>query len=242
MINVIIKDVYCDAVNIKSIIERYMMNYDEDVNYYLFDSDDINFFDAIRNIKGFNIYILSEDIFIDNGLECSKFIRYELEDWNSVIILVTKHNEIRNEIINNRLFIFDLICKNFYFEKILRQDLDNVRKYYYNRHNFLTFESNKVIKKIDFRNIDMIIKEKDSKKCIIKTSLGIFYTSESLNSVSQRLDKRFIKINRGCIVNEDKIVEYNITENKLTLKNGITSYDISRENKRKISSKFISHK
>ena len=242
MINVIIRDVYCDAVNIKSIIERHMMNYDEDINYYLFDYENKNFRDNIKNIKGFNVYILSYDLLYENGIECSKYIRNELEDWNSVIILITNHYEMRNELINNRLFIFDLIYKNIYLDKILKQDLDNIRKYYYNRHNFLTFESNRIIKKLDFRNIYMIKKEKDSKKCVIKTSFGNYYTCESLNSVNKRLDSRFIKINRGCIVNGDKIIEYNASENKLTFKSGVISYDISRDNKRKITSKLNSYK
>ena len=84
----------------------------------------------------------------------------------------------------------------------------------------------------------MIVKEKDSKKCVINSSLGDYYTSESLKDVCKRLDSRFIKINRGCIINSDKVIEYNTIENKLTLKNGITSYDISRDNKKALSSKI----
>lgn len=238
MINVIIREVDNDAVKIKSIIENYMMNFDEDVKYYIFSLDDITFKDKIKNIKGFNVYILNNDSLKDSGRECAKYIRNELEDWNSVIILITKHSELRNEVVGNRLFLFDLICKRFHFEKLLIQDLENITKYYLNRHNCLTFESNRIIKKLDFRNIDMITKEKDSKKCMIKSSIGNYYTTESLNSVGKRLDKRFIKINRSCIINGDKIVEYNLNENKLTLKNGFISFDVSRENKKLISSKF----
>ena len=45
---------------------------------------------------------------------------------------------------------------------------------------------------------------------------------------------RFIKINRSCIVNGDKVVEYDQNENKITLKNGFTSFDISRDNRKNI--------
>lgn len=242
MINIIIRDVYNDAVNIKNIIENYMMNYDEEVNYCVISLEDNNYKNIINNIKGFKVYLLNNDCIYESGKETALYIRYELEDWNSVIILLSKHNEIKNEVVGNRLFLFDLICKNFYFEKNLRQDLDNIRKYYYNRHNCLTFESNRIIKKIDFRSIYMITKEKNSKKCIIKTSIGNYYTSESLNSVSKRLDDRFIKINRSCIINEDKILEYNLNENKITLQSGIISFDVSRDNKKILSTRFINHK
>lgn len=238
MINIIIRDEYNDAVNIKTIIESYMMNFDEEVNYYLISLDEDNIKDKIKSIKGFKIFILNNDSIKENGLDISKYIRCELEDWNSVIILTTRHSEFRNEMVCNRLFLFDLICKSIYFEKHLRQDIDYTLKYYYNRHNCLTFVSNRIIKKIDFRNIYMISKEKDSKKCLIKSSIGNFYTCETLDSVSKRLDKRFIKINRSCIINEDKIEEYNLNENKLTLKSGIISYDVSRDNKKIIASRF----
>ena len=66
--------------------------------------------------------------------------------------------------------------------------------------------------------------------------------SESLKDVSGRLDDRFIKINRSCIINSDKVIEYDPSLNKITLKNGITSYDVSRDNKKTISSLFIKHK
>ena len=232
MINYIISDEYNDAVKTKTIIENYMMNFDIEVKYHLFNIKD-NFMENVKTIKGFKVYILNDGI-KRLGIEFAEYIRSELDDWNSIIILVTKHSEIKNEYIGKKLFLFDCIIKDCFYEKVLKEDLVHIKKYYDNRDNCLTFEQNRIIKKLDFRNIDMITKEKDNKKCIIKSSLGSFYASESLKDVCKRLDDRFIKINRSCIINCDKVVEYDLNENKITLKNGFTSFDISRDNKKNI--------
>lgn len=240
MINYIISDEYNDAVKTKTIIENYMMNFDIEVRYHLFNISD-NFKEKIKEINGFKVYILNDDI-KRIGIEYAEYIRSELDDWNSIIILVTNHNEIRNEFVGKKLFLFDLIVKDCFYKKSLTIDLMHIKKYYDNRDNCLTFEQNRIIKKLDFKNIDMIEKEKDSKKCVIKSSLGEFYTSENLKDVCKRLDDRFIKINRSCIINGDKVIEYDLNKNKITLKNGITSFDISRDNKKNISTKIINNK
>lgn len=238
MITYIISDEYKDAVKTKTIIDNYMMNFDIEVKYHLFSNIDENIKNEIKNIKGFKVYILNNDSLKGNGINIAEYIRGELDDWNSIILLVTNHRELENEFVGKRLFLFDLITKNCFYEKILKEDLRRILMNYNNREKCLTFESNRIIKKLDFRNIAMITKEKDSKKCVINSSLGDYYTSESLKDVCKRLDSRFIKINRGCIINSDKVIEYNTIENKLTLKNGITSYDISRDNKKALSSKI----
>ena len=232
MINFIISDEYNDAVKTKTIIENYMMNFDIEVRYHLFNIKD-NFKEKIKSIKGFKVYIL-DDEYKKLGTEKAIYIRSELDDWNSIIILVTNHSEIRNEYVGKKLFLFDCIIKDYYYSKVLKEDLIHIKKYYDNREKCLTFEQNRIIRKLDFRNIDMITKEKDSKKCIIKSSIGSYYASESLKEVYKRLDSRFIKINRSCIVNGDKVVEYDQNENKITLKNGFTSFDISRDNRKNI--------
>ena len=88
----------------------------------------------------------------------------------------------------------------------------------------------------------MIIKEKDSKKCLLKSNHGNYYIPETLNKIEDRLDNRFVKINRSCIINIDDLLEYDLNENKITMKSGDVSYDISRENKKKVSNYFNNYK
>lgn len=235
MINFIICDDNQEFANkVKNIIKNFMMNFDIEEGFYLFSDYGSEFKEAIVKIGGFKIFMLDIETPNGSGLDASRYIREEIDDWNSVIILVTAHNELKYEALGNRLFIFDFVNKFDDYEQKLKEDLEKVKKKYDNRESCLTFESNRVIKKIDFRNIIMIEKEKDSKRCIIKATYGDYVISKNLNSVFKMLDKRFIKASRSLIVNIDHIIEYDYSNNKITFKNGTTTNEISRAYKKKV--------
>ena len=80
----------------------------------------------------------------------------------------------------------------------------------------------------------MINKEKDSKKCNIITTYGNYEIHNTVNNILKNLDERFIKINRSTIINCDHIIEYDCSENKLSLKNGIVTFEVSRDYKKKV--------
>lgn len=235
MINFII----CDdnknfAEKIKKIVQNYMMNFDIDDRFYLYEDYEQEFKQKIKDIKGFKVYILDIETKCGSGIDASRYIREDLDDWNSLIILLTAHNELKFEALSNRLYLFDFLNKFDDYEKKLKEDLERIKKNYDYRENCLTFEFNKVIKKIDFKHIVMIEKEKDSKKCIIKTTYGEYTVYKTLNNILKLLDKRFIKISRSTIINMDQVSEYNYSENKIIFKNGTVSYDISRAYKKKV--------
>ena len=238
MINFIINDSSEWSNTIKNIIDKHMMNYDIEVKYHLLKKIK----GKIETIKGFKVYIINCDPKNGEGFKNSEYIRNDLDDWNSIIILLTNHNEMKYEVIGKRLFLFDFICKKNHFEEILREDIERITKNYNNREKCLIFQSNRILRKIDYKNIDMIIKEKESKKCLLKASHGSYYIPESLNKIETRLDDRFVKINRSCIINSDEIIEYDLNENKITLKNGDVSFDISRDCKKNLNSYFNRYK
>ena len=239
MINFIICDNYVSAKHIKTVVDSYMMNYDIEVKYHLFINNNDMFKEEVQKINGLKVYILNDDK--EEGIKKSKFIRKELDDWNTPIILTTIHNESNNKVIGNGLFLFDYLSKKNFFERKLKEDLNHIMKYYDNRNKCLTYEYNKIIKKIDFKDIDMVIKEKDSKKCIIKTNFGDYYILESISSMTKKLDERFIKISRSCIVNIEKIIEYDINNNKLTFENGVVSFETSRDYKKKVTKHLFNY-
>lgn len=235
MINFII----CDdnekfAIKVRQIVENYMMNYDIDTKYYMFEDYGNKFYKTVDKLEGFNVYILDIETKNGSGLDATRHIREELDDWNSIIMLITVHNELKYEALGNRLFLLDFINKFDNYENKLKEDLERTIKNYDNRKKCLTFEYNRVIKKIDFKHIIMISKEKDSKKCEIITTYGEYEIHNTINNILKNLDERFIKINRSTIINIDHIVEYDSSENKLTLKNGIVTFEISRDYKKKV--------
>ena len=242
MINFIIcSSNYDRQIRTKEVIDSYMMNYDIEVKYHLYNNYSESTKELIRKINGYKVYLLEIDS--DNNVNrFIKYIREELDDWNSLIILTTAREVVVDNYFKNRLFLFDLINYNITFDKILIEDINRIIKNYDHREKCLTFESNRIVKRVDFKNIIMIMKEKDSKKCLLKSSYGNYYVPESLCGISKRLDKRFVKTNRSCIVNGDHIIEYNPNENKIIFKNGYVFFDISREQKKEVSNYVTKYK
>lgn len=220
---------------IKRVIKNYMMNFDTDEEFYDFEDYGPDFKEGIKEINGFKVYVLDIETKDGSGLDAARYIREEIDDWNSVIILITAHNELKYEALGNRLFLLDFINKFDDYELRLREDLARVKNNYDNRENCLSFEISRTIKKIEFRHIVMIEKEKDSKRCIIRTTYGDYTICKTLNNVYKLLDNRFIKVSRSLIANLDQVTEYNYSENKLLFKNGTVTYDISRAYKKKVS-------
>ena len=229
------------AEKYKKIIDNFMMNYDVDYSYTRFKEYNQDFNNETKKEGGFKVYILdieilngkvSKDI---NGLDAARYIREEVDDWNSIIIILTIHNEYRYEALGNRLFILDFVCKLDNYEKKLKELLNITMRNYGARDKCLCYKFDGVVKRIDYKHIITVEKEKDGKKCLVKTTYNeeIMYTT--VKSIAKKVDNRFIKINRSILSNIDFIASYDQKENKLVYKNGMVSYDTSRENRKEVA-------
>ena len=106
MINFIIcSSNYSSRKETKEIIDSYMMNYDIEVKYHLFNNNK----EELRKIHGYKVYLIEID---NNPYDLVKHIREELDDWNSIIILLAENRGIES-ILGTRLFLFDVIPKIF---------------------------------------------------------------------------------------------------------------------------------
>lgn len=90
MLNFIICD---DERNFRNIInkeiENFMMNYDTDYKIYQFTNYDSKFEKLAQEDIGFKVYFLDIKTNVSSGLDAARYIREELDDWNSLIIIVT---------------------------------------------------------------------------------------------------------------------------------------------------------
>ena len=113
----------------KKIIVSYMMNHDIDYKIYEFDSYDKKFDQIMKKDIGFKIYLL--DIITKNGtgIDAARIIREKYEDWVSVIIMITSHNEYKYEALSSRLFLLDFVNKLDNCNKKLRDDLNVAMKH-----------------------------------------------------------------------------------------------------------------
>ena len=214
---------------IKDTIYNVMINYDIEYN--------IKVFNNIKEIidyktSNFKVYILNDNLKEVSGLEITKHIRKN--DWQSIIILESIYKELKYKIIDEKLYILDVIIKDDKYKDNLQNNIKICIDIYDNTPNTLKYTYKKTIYNIKLQEIICIEKDNDNKRCIIKTSNNYFYIQGSLKNIEDKLDKRFIKCNKKYIININEVYYYNIKENLIALKNDIIISDISRNKKREI--------
>ena len=204
MINFIIEE-----ENLKEIIDNYMMNYN-----YIYD---IKIFDSHKENNYFNIYILNYDS--KNILDINKIkrIRYELDDWSSIIILLIKNDKDKYSLFDKRLMILDIISTEKDFKERLKEDILISIKNLDKKNNVLKFTYKGSIYNIPYQDI-----------------LFIENDSENKSKLIDNLDNRFIKCSRSYIINLEKVRIYNIKNNIIYFDDEISICEVSREKKKEI--------
>ena len=215
-------------------IDKFMMNYDVEYKKYPFETYDEKFEAVARKDLGFKVYFFDIKTKSGSGLDAARFIREELDDWTSIIIIVTAFSEYRYEALSNRLYLLDFISKFDNCKSKLKETLKIIYKQYNSREKCLNYEYNYTLYKIELKNIIYIEKEQDSKRCIIHTTYGTFKAPFTLTALSKQLDKRFLKVHKSLILNVDKVRTYNTKENEVLFVNGTSTNLISRNGKKEL--------
>lgn len=218
----------------KTIIEKVMINYEQEYKIVQFEEYDSKFEEYIRKDLGFNVYFLDIKTKHGSGLDAARIIREKYDDWVSILIIVTSHEEYRYEALSNRLYLMDFINKLDNCEEKIIEDIKKSMNNYNKRYKSLTYEYNHIFHKIEFRNIISIEKEPESKRCIIKTTYGKSYIQGTLNQVKTKLDKRFIKVHRSLIINKDKITKFDRKNNEIEFIDGTHTTNVARDKKKEL--------
>lgn len=182
----------------------------------------------------FKVYFLDIETKQGSGLDAARVIREKYDDWNSIIIIVTGHEELRYEALSNRLYLFDFINKLNNLDASIEKDLANIVKQYTRNSKHIILEYDHAIHKIELRDIICIEKEIDSKKCIIVTTYGERTVQSSLNDLYKQLDDNFMKVSRSMIVNIKNVRGFDSKTNTIDFINGYESDLVSRDNKKEL--------
>ncbi len=221
--------------HIRTITENFMMSYDIDYHFYEFSGYTKKFESIAKSELGFKIYFLDIKTSCGTGMDAARMIREEIDDWSSVLIMVTSFGQYRYEALTSRLALFDFINKLDDCEKEIKSALGKALKNYNARYKALRYEYNHIFYRIEYRHIIYIEKEPDSKRCHIQTTDGEYTISGTLNEILKKLDNRFLKVHRSMIINVDQMKKYEVRENKITFKNGMTTYSIARDKKKELT-------
>ena len=222
---IMVEDNLCYINESKKIIDKVMMSYDIDYDFMVYDK----YRKELLNKDNFKIYIVS---YKKDSIELIKYIREELDDWKSLIIILYRNKEDKEKVLKENLFILDYVNKRKYFKEKLLRNIQICLKNYDQRTNSLKYTYKNILYNIEFNKILYIEKEQDNKRCIIYTKNKKYYIPGTLNNIIKLLDNRFIKSSRSYIINIEQVSSYDIKRNILIFKNKIKLDCISRNNKK----------
>ncbi len=215
----------------KKQIDNYMMRTDMEYKIYTFSGYNQDFEKLAGKEIGFKVYFLDIKTNYGSGIDAARFIREMIEDWNSIIIIVSSFSEYRYEIITNRLFVLDFINKLDSCTKKMDEVLDIVLKSYRGKDRCLTYQRNRVYSRIELKDIYYIIRDPDSKTSTVYASHGEYTVPLSLTQIKEQLDSRFFQVYRNCIINLDRVTSVDFKKDVIKFDNGKSLEKMSREKK-----------
>lgn len=194
-------------------IRKALKDYDYKIVEY---SDFTKELKKLIQTPDFKIYVLDIELLNSSGIDIANYIR-DFDD-TSEIIMCSFHYELEYKVLKSKLKILDFVSKydNAYV------NLTNLILEVFNKHSrkVLKITDKGVILFIVMKDILYISKEKNTRKCVIKTFNNEYLVSKNLEEIKQELNSGFIQVSRNCIVNQNNVEEYNFKDSKIKFKNG----------------------
>lgn len=187
------------------IIDRVMMRNDMLYEKYEFENYDDTFMDMMNQKKTLKIYILDIEVNGKSGIDIAKCIRKN--DIDSMLIFCTAYYEkYEKDILKSRFLFLDFIDKSGDYQTELEETIELAIKNL-SMKNIIRFKNQNVIHTIATKDILYIMRDKD-RKCTIQTTDNQIIVSKPLLEFKNMLDNRFVYSHRACIVNYDRIAQF----------------------------------
>ena len=152
------------------------------------------------------VYLL--DIELNNnvsGIQIAKKIREN--DWESHIIFLTSHDKMFEYVHRTIYEVFDFIEKFHNMEERLTKSLKIILNKKYDNKLF-KYENSRIELQLYLHEITYIYRDTNERKLVIHTSNNKFKVALTLNEILTMLDSRFKQVHRACIVNTDRVKQY----------------------------------
>lgn len=215
----------------ENIISKIVMPHDFNYVVHSFDRYNIKLRNLIHTQSDIKIYILDLELPKKSGIDIAREIRKV--DWNSVIIILTSHDELELKLLKERLLILDFISKFDDYEKHLIDSINMVLKRA-NTKNTLSFKSNKELNHVKFDNILYFYKDNETNKIKLVTYDREYYIRDSLTNLIKKLDSRFHQSHRACYINIDAVTKIDFKNNIIYFSNNISTDYLSRNYKKEL--------
>ncbi len=232
MINFILCDDndYVRELN-ERMISRVAMPYDFNYTINSFDRYNIKLKNLINTPSDIKIYILDLELPNKSGLDIAKEIRKV--DWDSIIIILTSHDELELSILKQRLLILDFISKFDNYEERISEVINMVIEKI-DTKKIISFKSKKELHHVKLDNVMYVFKDNETDKTTIVTVDGEYPVRDPLSSIADKLDSRFYQTHRACYVNLDKIESVDFKNSIVYFNNDTSIAYLSRNYKKEL--------
>lgn len=212
MIIVVVEDNHILREREIEAIRKALKDYDYKIVEY---SDFTKELKKLIQTPDFKIYVLDIELKNSSGIDIANYIR-DFDD-TSEIIMCSFHYELEYKVLKSKLKILDFVSKydNAYV------NLTNLILEVFNKHSrkVLKITDKNTILFIVMKDILYISKEKNTRKCVIKTFNNEYLVNKNLEEIKKELNSGFIQVSRNCIVNQNNVEEYNFKDSKIKFKN-----------------------
>ncbi len=213
----------------EKIISKIAMPYDFNYTVHSFEKYNSSLKKIINKTSDIKIYILDLELPGKSGLDIAREIRKV--DWDSIIIILTSHDELELKLLKEKLLILDFISKFDNYENRLIETINLVINKLDSK-KVINFKSKRELHHILLDNIYYVYKDNYSDKSIIVTNDNEYPVNESLTNLIKRLDNRFYQTHRACYINLDKIDSVDFKNSIIYFDNNTSTDYLSRNNKK----------
>ncbi len=187
------------------VIDRVMMHNNMEYEKYLFDCYDEKFMEVLNHKTSLKIYILDIEVHGKSGINIAKLIRKN--DIDSMLIFCTAYyQKYEKDMLKSRFLFLDFIDKNGDYQKELEESITYALKTL-SMKKIIRFKNQNIIHTIAMNDILYIMRDKD-RKCTIQTTDNQIIVNKPLVEFKKMLDDRFVYSHRACIVNYDRIIQF----------------------------------
>lgn len=191
----------------------------------------------IKKLSGSKIYILDIEVPGKSGLDFAREIRSS-GDWESQIIIVTLHDNLKNFDYQSSMLMLAFISKFYNLENMLLKTIQIAHRILTVKET-LQFQRGGKIYNIPKSEIQFVEKEPEETWGTLVTKESSFLTNKTMIQWEKELseDPRFIKTHRGYIVNLYNVRTIDLDNNEITFdkkKKALISRNYKKELKEKM--------
>lgn len=224
----------------KNVILKIIGGSSENYDILEIDKYDHHLIDKIEKSDGRRIYILDIEVPGKSGLDLAREIRNGYNDWESQLIISTRHQHFQSVSFMARLLMLDFVSKHNNCENHLKESIiDAIR--ILNCHQNFVFTQDGELFQIPYQDILYIEKNKYDIYTTAYTKNHSQLIKMSIKKIEEQLKQsnRFFKTNRSYIVNLYNIDSINYACQTIKVGNKMIKA-ISRDNKKRLKERMES--